>query len=110
MSDYLVWDIDGVLEAYANIPEWHASIGRALENLFLFMESNGLLNCRVSDENGKVVKRIIMSSEIAAEGDLLSNGRNNAVDKWLRSKARLKDPDDLKSLEKALADIRAKRS
>lgn len=51
-----------------------------------------------------------MNSEITAEGDLLSNGRNNAVDKWLRSKARLKDPNDLKSLEKALADIRAKKS
>ncbi|AVD82342.1 hypothetical protein C4Q28_09255 [Pseudomonas sp. SWI6] len=109
MSDYPVWDIDGVLEAYANIPEWHASIGRALENLFLFMESNGLLNCRVSDESGKLVKRVIMSSEITAEGDLLSSGRNNAVDKWLRSKARFKDPDDLRSLEKALMDIRAKK-
>lgn len=41
MNDYPVWDIDGVLEAYANIPEWHTCIGIALENLFLFMESNG---------------------------------------------------------------------
>ncbi|QVM92207.1 hypothetical protein JYG34_04040 [Pseudomonas entomophila] len=109
MSDYPVWDIDGVLEAYIDIPEWHASIGRALENLFLFMESNGLLTCRVSDENGRIVKRVIMSSEITAEGDLLSSGRNNAVDKWLRSKARFKDPDDLRSLEKALADVRTKK-
>lgn len=109
MSDYPVWDIDGVLESYKNIPEWQASIGRALENLFIFMERNGLLNCRVSDDGGRVVKRVIMNSEIAAEGDLLSSGRNNAVDKWLRSKARLKDPNNLKALEKALADIRAKK-
>lgn len=110
MSEYPVWDIDGVLESYKNIPEWHAGIGRALENLFLFMESNGLLICRVSDDSGRVVKRVIMSNEITSEGDLLSSGRNNAVDKWLRSKARFKNPDDLRALEKALADIRAKKA
>ncbi|AZL73637.1 hypothetical protein [Pseudomonas oryziphila] len=108
MGDYPVWDIEGVLESYKNIPEWHASIGKALESLFLFMERNGLLKCRVSDDNGKLVKRVIMSSEITAEGDLLSSGRNNAVDKWLRSKARFKDPSDLKTLERALAKLRSK--
>lgn len=109
MSDYPVWDIEGVLEAYVDIPEWHVNIGRALENLFLFMESNELLTCRVSDESGRVVKRVIMSNEITAEGDQLSNGRNNSIDKWLRSKARFKDPDDLRFLEKALADVRTKK-
>lgn len=107
--DYTVWDIDGVLEAYRETPDWKVNVEVGYKSLFLFMERNGLLNCKVSDGRGGVFKRSIKASEITEEGRLLTRGPKNAVGKWMRSKGGQKNPPDMKILEKALADIRAEK-
>ena len=109
-SDYTVWDIDGVLEAYREVPEWRESVEIGYKSLFLFMERNGLVNCKVSNELGEVVKRSIKASEITEEGRLLTRGPKNPVGKWMRSKGGQKNPPDMKILEKALAEIRASKA
>jgi len=106
-NDYAVWDMDQILEAYADDPEFRASVEVGLTSLFVFLEKNGLLACRVTDSAGKVVKRTIMDSEITDEGKFLTHGRKNPVQRWLGSKAGQKNPPDMKPLEKALAEIRA---
>ncbi|CAG2159119.1 hypothetical protein LMG26411_06454 [Cupriavidus numazuensis] len=78
-----------------------------MEELFRFLEAEGLLTCRVTDEQGHVIKRKIMASEITSEGDRLSSGPKNPVHRWLGSKGAQRKPPDLKMLEKALAEIRA---
>ena len=103
---YEVWNIEELLKAYVNVPDMAESVKIKMENLFLFLERNSLLTCRVSDENGRVVKRSIMSSELTDEGDQLSTGPKNAVHLWLGSKSSQKNPPDMKLLEKSLAEIR----
>ncbi len=78
-----------------------------MESLFLFLERNALLTCKVSDESGHVVKRSLMKSELTAEGLRLASGPKNPVHRWLGSKGSQKNPPDMKLLEKALAEIRA---
>ena len=107
--DYKLWDIDSMTETYRNIPDWYVSIRRAYEALFVFYEKNGLLTCRVTDGDGRVVKRAIMNSELTPEGDRLCSGPRNAVDRWFDSKGSQKDPPNMKILEKALAEIRGSK-
>ena len=105
-EDYAVWDIDQILEAYANEPALRSSVEAGLTSLFVFLETNQLLTCRVTDSEAKLQKRIIMDSEITEEGKLLTHGRKNPVQRWLGSKAGQKNPPVTKMLEKALADAR----
>lgn len=105
--DYTVWDIDGVLEAYREIPDWQVSVEAGYKALFLFMEKHGLLNCRVTNEAGELVKRSVKVSEITEEGRMLSRGANSAVSRWMKSKGSQKSPPDMSILEKALAQIRS---
>lgn len=106
-DDYVVWDIDQILEAYNNIPEWKDNVDVGFKCLFGFLESNGLLCCSVTDSStGNVVKRVIMDSEITQEGKLLTHGPKSPVNRWLGSKGAQKNPPDMKMLEKALAEIR----
>lgn len=106
-KDYSVWDIDELVAAYANVPDLAETVRTGMEALFKFMETQGLLTCRVTDEQGQVVKRQIMASQITEEGNRLSSGPKNPVHRWLGSKGGQKNPPDLKMLEKALAEIRA---
>lgn len=106
VGDYPVWDIDMLVASYKSAPDWQEKIELATRNLFMFMERNGLLKCRVSDDEGRLVKRVIMKSEITEEGNRLVEGASSAVNKWAKSKARFDDPNNLCMLEKALADIR----
>jgi hypothetical protein len=106
-KDYAVWNIDELLKSYVNVPDMAERVKVKMETLFSFLEANGLLTCRITNEQGQVVKRVIMASEITGEGDLLSKGRKNPVHRWLGSKASQKNPPDMKMLEKALAEIRA---
>ncbi|MGF6590079.1 hypothetical protein ABIE20_000260 [Pseudomonas sp. 2835] len=48
-EDYAVWDIDQILEAYANEPARRSSVEAGLTSLFVFLETNQLLTCRVTD-------------------------------------------------------------
>ncbi|AGZ36171.1 hypothetical protein C4Q28_09360 [Pseudomonas sp. SWI6] len=105
-SDYPVWDIDVLISAYRSAPDWQKNIELSTENLFIFMERNGLLKCRVTDEEGRVVKRVIMKSEITEEGNKLVEGPKSAVSRWAKSKGRFNDPGNISALEKALAEIR----
>ena len=105
-QDYELWNIEELLKAYVNVPDMAESVKIKMENLFLFLEKNSLLTCRVSDESGRVVKRSIMSNELTDEGAQLSIGPKNAVHRWLGSKSSQKNPPDMKLLEKALAEIR----
>ena len=107
--DYDLWDIDFILTSYRNIPEWYVSIRRAYEALFVFYEKNGLLTCRVTDDDGRVVKRTIKKSELTPEGCLLGSGPKNSVERWFGSKGSQKDPPNMKILEKALAEIRGSK-
>ena len=107
--DYDLWDIDFILTSYRNIPDWKVSVDRKFQALFVFYEKNGLLTCRVTDDDGRVVKRVIMNSELTPEGNLLCSGSRSAVGRWLDSKGSQKDPPDMKILEKALAEIRGSK-
>ena len=108
-KDYAVWNIDRLLEMYKEIPDWKVSVDRRFQALFVFYEKNGLLTCRVTDDDGRVVKRVIMNSELTPEGNLLCSGSRSAVGRWLDSKGSQKDPPDMKILEKALAEIRGSK-
>ncbi|NIF16383.1 hypothetical protein [Pantoea sp. Cy-639] len=105
-DDYPVWDIDMLVASYESAPDWQKSIKIAMESLFVFLERNNLLTCRVTDEDGRVVKRIIMNSEITEEGNKLVDGPRSAVHRWAKSKKIINDPTNLSLLEKALAEIR----
>ncbi|WP_200627336.1 hypothetical protein [Pseudomonas sp. LAM2023] len=106
INDYPVWDIDVLVASYESAPDWQESIQIAMENLFVFLESNELLKCRVTDGNGHVVKRVIMKSELTEEGNKLVEGPKSAVHRWARSKKIINDPTNLSLLEKGLAEIR----
>ncbi|MFJ4145900.1 hypothetical protein [Pseudomonas sp. NPDC089734] len=106
-KDYAVWDIDQILDAYVDEPEFRNNVEVGLTCLFVFLEKNDLLVCRVTNSGGELVKRVIMDSEITEEGKLLTHGRKNPVQRWLGSKAGQKNPPDMKMLEKALAEVRA---
>jgi hypothetical protein len=106
-KDYTAYNIDGLLKGYRNYPDWVEKVNDAEEALFLFLERNGLLTCKISDDQGNVVKRFIMASDITAEGDRISLGSKNAVDRWSASQGGQKTPPDMKLLEEALADARA---
>ena len=108
-KDYFLWDIDGVLPSYQYVPDLGVIAKRKLEALFLFYEKNGLLTCRVTDDDGRVVKRAIRKSELTPDGCLLGSGPKNAVNRWLDSKGSDKDPPNMKILEKALAEIRGSK-
>ena len=105
--NYELWNIDGLLKAYVNVPDMAENVEKGMESLFLFLEKNSLLTCSISDEKGQVVKRSIMRSELTEEGARLSIGPKNAVHRWLGSKGSQKNPPDMKLLEKALAEIRS---
>ena len=105
-EDFVMWDIDSLLESYSEIPEWKASLEEGLEELFRFLERNGLLLCKVTDGNGAVLKREIKYSELTDEGRAIACGPKNLVHRWLVSKGVQKTPPDLKILEKALVEIR----
>lgn len=105
-NDYPVWDIDVLVASYESAPDWQKSIETAMGSLFIFLERNGLLTCRVTDEDGRVVKRIIMRSEMTEEGNKLVEGPKSAVHRWAKSKKIINDPTNLGVLEKALAEIR----
>lgn len=105
-DDFVVWDIDSILESYTDIPEWEISVNRTLQGLFIFLEVNGLLNCRVSDERGVVVKRVIRFSELTDEGKGIACGPKNPIHRWLASKGSQKNPPNMKMLEKALLEVR----
>lgn len=106
-KDYAVWNIDELLKSYVNVPDMAETVKVTMEALFLFLEANELLTCRVTNEEGRVTKRIIMASEITEEGGRLSNGPKNPVHRWLGSKGSQKTPPDMRMLEKALTEIRA---
>jgi hypothetical protein len=108
-KDYSVWNIDELALAYTNVPDLADTVRAAMEALFKFMETEGLLTCRVTNEQGQVVKRQIMASQITDEGNRLSSGPKNPVHRWLGSKGAQKNPPDIRMLEKALAEIRAGR-
>lgn len=108
-NDYTVLNIDSLSDAYAGTPDLAGALAVALEALFTFMENEGLLLCRVTDDRGRIVKRHIMASELTDEGDQLSNGPRNAVHRWLGSKGVTKSPPDLKILKKELAKMREKK-
>ncbi|MGS7252892.1 hypothetical protein HG549_02640 [Pseudomonas sp. SK] len=105
-EDFVVWDIDSILESYTDIPEWEVSVNRKLEGLFIFLETNGLLKCRVTDERGAVIKRTIRLSELNDEGKSIACGPKNPIHRWLASKGSQKNPPDMKMLEKALSEVR----
>ena len=106
-EDYVVWDIDKILEAYDDIPEWKENVDTCFKYLFAFLEKNQLLYCKVTDASGQnIAKRIITNNEITPEGKLLTHGPKSPVSRWLGSKGSQKNPPDMKILEKALADIR----
>jgi hypothetical protein len=105
-EDYAVWDIDQILEAYVDEPEFSASVEVGFTALFVFLQEHGLLTCRVTDASGTLVKRTIMASEITGEGKRLACGPKNPVQRWLGSKAGQKNPPDMRPLEKALVLIR----
>ncbi len=105
-QDYVLWDIDELLKAYINAPDMAERVKIKMESLFLFLERNALLACRISNENGQVVKRILKKSELTDEADRLCAGPRNAVHRWLGSKSSHNRPPDMMLLEKALADIR----
>lgn len=105
-EDFVVWDIDSILKSYTDIPEWEVSVSRKLEGLFVFLEVNGLLKCRVTDERGVVIKRAIKLSELTDEGKGMACGPKNPIHRWLASKGSQKNPPDMKMLEKALLEIR----
>lgn len=105
-KNYVMWDIDELAKSYVNYPDIAQNVTSTMENLFIFMEAKGLLACPVTDENGKVIKREIMYSEITEEGLQLSSGPKNSVHRWLGSKGAQKNPPDMKMLEKALTKIR----
>ena len=105
-KDYVMWDIDELVKSYVNYPDIAQSVTTTMENLFAFMEANGLLVCPVTNEYGKVIKRKIMYNEITEEGIQLSSGPKNPVHRWLGSKGAQKNPPDMKMLEKALTEIR----
>ncbi|EKS67892.1 hypothetical protein BURK_022710 [Burkholderia sp. SJ98] len=107
IKDYAVWNIDELVSAYANVPEVARTVSETMEALFKFFETEGLLRCRVTDSDGKLIKRQIMASEITEEGELFSTGPRNTVQRWLGSKGAQKSPPDMKMLEKALAESRS---
>ncbi len=106
-EDYKMWDIDQLLKSYVNVPDMAESVQQKMESLFLFLERNLLLKCKVSDEGGCVVRRSLMKSELTEDGAKLASGPKNPVHRWLGSKASQKKPPDMKLLEKALAEIRS---
>ncbi|AGQ33540.1 Uncharacterised protein [Serratia liquefaciens] len=107
LDDYKMWDIDQLLGSYINAPDMAASVRQKMESLFLFLERNSLLKCKVSDGSGNIARRSLMRSELTEEGTKLASGPKNPVHRWLGSKASQKNPPDMKLLEKALAEIRA---
>ncbi|NML34353.1 hypothetical protein [Paraburkholderia antibiotica] len=107
LDDYKMWDIDQLLGSYINAPDMAASVRQKMESLFLFLERNSLLKCKVSDGSGNIARRSLMRSELTEEGTKLASGPKNLVHRWLGSKASQKNPPDMKLLEKALAEIRA---
>ena len=108
-EDYTLWNIDRTLERYKEIPDWKVSVERKLKALFIFYEKNGLFTCRVTDDDGRVVKRAVRKSELTPDGCLLGSGPKSAVNRWLDSKGSQKDPPNMKMLEKALAEIRSSK-
>jgi hypothetical protein len=107
--DYVAWHIDELLKMYRKYPDLAVGVEAKYEALFLFLEQNGLLTCRVSDSQGRVVKRFIMNSERTEEGKALCKGFKNAVLRWLHSTASAKIPPDTKALSKALVELRARQ-
>lgn len=106
-EDFVMWDIDGLLASYNEIPEWKANVENTLTELFRFLEKNQLLSCKVTSADGEVVKRIIRYSELTEDGRKISCGSKNPVHRWLASKGGQRNPPDMKILEKALIDIRS---
>ncbi len=106
-QDYELWNIEELLKAYANVPDMAEAVKIKMESLFLFLEQNSLLTCRVSNDSGQIIKRSIMKSELTDEGARLSSGPKNAVHRWLGSKSSQKSPPEMKPLEKSLAEIRS---
>ncbi|QQZ35755.1 hypothetical protein [Pseudomonas sp. SK2] len=105
-ENFVMWDVDGILESYKDIPEWEASVNNTLEELFRFLEMNGLLCCRVTNERGQIIKRKVKFSELTDEGRSIAFGPKNPVHRWLASKGAQKTPPDMKMLERALLEIR----
>lgn len=106
VGDYPVWDIDVLVASYESAPDWQRNVEVAMESLFVFLERNELLKCRVTGEDGRLVKRIIMKSEMTEEGNKLVEGPKSAVRKWAKSKRIINDPRNISVLEKALAEVR----
>lgn len=105
-EDFVMWDIDSILESYKDIPDWEVSVNNSLEALFRFLEVNDLLRCKVSNERGELIKRVVKFSELTDDGKSLACGPKNPVHRWLASKGAQKIPPDMKMLDKALWKIR----
>ena len=52
-ENYIVWDVDAILQAYENIPDMKEQVRRKYVALLQFYEYHGLLNKKISNEKNR---------------------------------------------------------
>ena len=104
-ENYIVWDVDAILQAYENIPDMKEQVRRKYVALLQFYEYHGLLNKKISNENGEIIDFIIKNHDRTPKGKLLSFGSKSPVRKWLSSKGSNSNPPNLKKKKKSLLEI-----
>lgn len=107
MEDYTLWDVDEIVSAYSEVPEWQVRTEEGFRYLFKFLQDNGLVVCELVDDKLSFVKRSVRISEVTDEGRKLVSGAKSPYLRWVKSKARDSVPPDMKILEKALVEIRS---
>lgn len=107
MDDYTLWDVDEIVSAYSEIPEWQVRTEEGFRYLFKFLQDNGLISCDLVNDELSFIKRTIKISEVTDEGRKLVSGAKSPYLRWIKSKARDSVPPNMKILEKALMEIRS---
>ncbi|MDZ4016958.1 hypothetical protein [Pseudomonas sichuanensis] len=107
MDDYTLWDVDEIVSAYSEIPEWQVRTEEGFRYLFKFLQDNGLVSYDLVNDELSFIKRTIKISEVTDEGRKLVSGAKSPYLRWIKSKARDSVPPNMKILEKALMEIRS---
>jgi hypothetical protein len=107
MAEGAIWDIDEMLEAYAEAPkEMRAGVETKFSTVFRFMNDHKLLTKKVVDSSGKLTARRLYRKDFTAEGmDFVETYES----KWLKSKMSTDPEKGPKLLDKFLQELRGKR-
>jgi hypothetical protein len=100
-----VWDLDGILPSYREVPGLRQQVINAHASIAKFMDDNGLFRKkrRVFDAKGKLLVRSVFVNDLTSEGLRFVKV---AADSWFGSKASNEYPANTQLLEKHLKSVR----